>query len=60
MTHATNYLPLILKRANWPITDQIAWAVLFTEGDVIDGSGPCARWSEGSRRKREYDDPRSG
>ncbi len=53
MTNSTNYLPLILKRANWPITDQIAWAALFTEGDIIDGSGPCARWSEGSRRTRE-------
>jgi integrase/recombinase XerD len=44
---------LILKRSHWPIADQIAWDALFTKGDLLDGSGPCVRWSEGSRRKRE-------
>ena len=53
MTNSPTDLPLILKRPNWPITDQIAWDALFTEGDILDGSGPCVRWSEGSRRKRE-------
>ena len=53
MTNSPTGLPLILKRPNWPITDQIAWDALFTEGDILDGSGPCVRWSEGSRRKRE-------
>ena len=53
MTNSPTDLPLILKRPNWPITDQIAWDALFTEGDLLDGSGPCVRWSEGSRRKRE-------
>jgi integrase/recombinase XerD len=53
MTDSPTGLPLILKRPNWPITDQIAWDALFTEGDILDGSGPCVRWSEGSRRKRE-------
>ena len=53
MTNSPTDLPLILKRPNWPITDQISWDALFTEGDLLDGSGPCVRWSEGSRRKRE-------
>ena len=53
MTNSPTGLPLILKRPNWPITDQIAWEALFTEGDILDGSGPCVRWSEGSRTKRE-------
>jgi integrase/recombinase XerD len=53
MTNSPTGLPLILKRPNWPIIDQIAWDALFTEGDLLDGCGPCVRWSEGSRRKRE-------
>jgi integrase len=53
MTNTPTDVPLILKRSHWPITDQIAWDALFAEGDLIDGSGPCVRWSEGSRKKRE-------
>ena len=53
MTNSPTDLPLILKRRNWPLADQIAWDALFTEGDILDGSGPCVHWSEGSRRKRE-------
>jgi integrase len=53
MTNSPIDLPLILKRPNWPITDQIAWGTLFTEGDLLEGCGSCVRWSEGSRRKRE-------
>jgi hypothetical protein len=36
MTNSPTDLPLILKRPNWPIADQIAWDALFTEGDILD------------------------
>ena len=45
--------PLILKRTYWPDPDRLAWETLFAEGDILDGAGPCFRWSEGSRKKRE-------
>jgi hypothetical protein len=45
MTNCPTDLVLILKRSNWPVTDQIAWDALFAEGDI--------RWSERSRKKRE-------
>lgn len=44
---------LILKRADWPSQDCAAWDALFVEGDILDGAGPCQKWAEGSRRKRE-------
>jgi integrase/recombinase XerD len=45
--------PLILKRIAWPDPDRLAREALFAEGDILDGAGPCCRWSEGSRKKRE-------
>lgn len=50
------YHPLALKQEHWPEADRVAWDALFVAGDIFDGSGPCARWSEGSRsmRARSY------
>lgn len=45
--------PLLLPIEDWPDVDRNAWAALFTEGDILDGQGPCVEWAEGSRRKRE-------
>jgi len=44
---------LILKRGEWPEPDRTAWDLLFVEGDILDGVGPCHHWAEGSRKKRE-------
>ncbi|WP_170530488.1 site-specific integrase [Ruegeria arenilitoris] len=48
----TNPIPLVLLYQNWPQADKTAWDALFAEGDIFDGTGPCASWSEGSRKKR--------
>lgn len=48
----TNPIPLVLLYQNWPQADKTAWEALFAEGDIFDGTGPCASWSEGSRKKR--------
>ncbi|MDD9718627.1 tyrosine-type recombinase/integrase [Dinoroseobacter sp. PD6] len=45
-------IPLVLRFSDWPKADQSAWGELFAEGDIFDGTGPCASWSEGSRIKR--------
>ncbi len=44
---------LILKLSDWPGPDRAAWNLLFVEGDILDGAGPCHHWAEGSRKKRE-------
>jgi integrase/recombinase XerD len=44
--------PLILKQVDWPDADRAVWAGLFVEGAILAGSGPCANWADGSRRKR--------
>ncbi|WP_425044767.1 tyrosine-type recombinase/integrase [Primorskyibacter sp. S87] len=46
-------IPLVLKFNDWPQADKIAWDALFAPGDIFDDLGPCAHWSEGSRKKRE-------
>ncbi|MCG7522770.1 site-specific integrase [Ruegeria sp. Ofav3-42] len=48
----TNPIPLVLLYQDWPQADKTAWEALFAEGDIFDGTGPCASWSEGSRTKR--------
>ncbi len=48
----TSPIPLVLLYQDWPQADKIAWEALFAEGDIFDGTGPCANWSEGSRTKR--------
>ncbi|NDR55683.1 tyrosine-type recombinase/integrase [Aliiruegeria sabulilitoris] len=45
-------VPRVLKFDNWPQAERTAWESLFVEGDLFDDVGPCAHWSEGSRRKR--------
>lgn len=45
-------IPLVLKFEDWPRADKAAWNSLFTPGDIFDGQGPCANWSDGSRAKR--------
>ncbi|WP_170547160.1 site-specific integrase [Ruegeria arenilitoris] len=47
----TNPIPLVLLYQDWPQADKSAWEALFAEGDIFDGTGPCASWSEGSRTK---------
>jgi integrase len=48
----TKTIPLVLSYKDWPQADKTAWEALFAEGDIFDGTGPCASWSEGSRTKR--------
>ncbi len=48
----TNPIPLVLLFQDWPQADKTAWEALFAEGDIFDGTGPCASWSKGSRTKR--------
>jgi len=48
----TNPIPLVLRYQDWPQADKFAWDALFAEGDIFDGTGPCASWSDGSRKKR--------
>lgn len=45
-------IPLVLKFEDWPRADKAAWDSLFTPGDIFDGQGPCANWSDGTRTKR--------
>ncbi len=48
----TNPVPLVLLYQDWPQADKTAWEALFAEGDIFDGMGPCASWSDGSCKKR--------
>lgn len=40
----------VVRLELWPPIDREAWAVALVEGDVFEGRGPGAHWSEGSRR----------
>ena len=48
----TDHIPLVLKLDNWPGVDQSTWKDLFLSGGPFDDVGPCAKWSDGSRKKR--------
>ncbi len=48
----TDASPLVLKFEAWPISDREAWNSLFHTGDILEDSGPCQNWSNGSRSKR--------
>ncbi len=48
----TDHIPLVLKLDNWPKADQSTWKDLFLSGGPFDDVGPCAKWSDGSRKKR--------
>tara|TARA_R100000935_G_C2835777_1_gene167995 strand:+ start:2891 stop:3241 length:351 start_codon:yes stop_codon:yes gene_type:complete len=48
----TDHIALVLKLDNWPGVDQSAWKDLFLSGGPFDDVGPCAKWSDGSRKKR--------
>lgn len=48
--------PIVLKFADWPELDQVAWNDLFVKGGLFDNTGRCQDWSVGTRtiRKQGY------
>ena len=48
----TDAIPLVLQRMDWPQADKSAWDAMFAKGDIFDGTGPWASWSDGSQLKR--------
>lgn len=45
--------PLVLPMASWPPSDRKAWEALFVSDDLFDDMGPGAKWSAGTRKKRQ-------
>jgi hypothetical protein len=39
-----------LAQADWPQIDRIAWAALFTEGDLLDDRGAACHWAAATRK----------
>ena len=39
-----------LLLSGWPAVDRAAWDALFREGDLLDGQGEAAHWSQATRR----------
>lgn len=46
-------IPLVLPQHSWPETDQKSWDQLFLAQDMFDDPGPAAKWSAGTRKKRQ-------
>jgi site-specific recombinase XerD len=38
-----------LPFADWPVADQNMWRAAIAEGDILDGSGPAARWAPSTK-----------
>lgn len=40
----------VMAFKHWPDADQRAWTAAINDGDMFDGRGPAAHWSDGTRR----------
>lgn len=50
MTGTPKTYRVMLRETDWPDRDSSAWAALFTEGDILEGSGPARHWRPATRK----------